>query len=60
MNLFIKQKQTHRHRNQTMVTKEDGEIWINWEYRINIDIPPYTKQTARLHCIAQGVMFSIL
>ena len=43
MNLFIKQKQTHRHRNQTMVTKEDGEIWINWEYRINIDILPYTK-----------------
>ena len=35
MNLFIKQKQTHRHRKQTMVTKEDGETWINWEYRIN-------------------------
>ena len=41
MNLFIKQKQTHRYRKQTMVTKEDGETWINWEYRINIDT--YTK-----------------
>ena len=40
---LIYRTEIDKHRNQTMVTKEDGEIWINWEYRINIDIPPYTK-----------------
>ena len=33
MNLFIKQKQTFRHRKKLMVTKEEGG-GINWEYEV--------------------------
>ena len=43
MNLFTKQKQIHRHRKQTMVTK--GEKYrggINWEFGVD----KYT-----LHCV---------
>ena len=36
MNLFTKQKQTHRHRKLTMVTKgERVGRGINWEFGIN-------------------------
>ena len=44
MNLFIKQKQAHRHRNKLMVTKEEGGRGIHWEYKINRCIQPYRKQ----------------
>ena len=42
MNLFTKQKQIHRHRKQTRVTK--GK-WggINWEYGMNKCLLPYMK-----------------
>ena len=39
MNLFIKQKQTHRHRKQSYGYQR-GEVggWINWELGIDIHI----------------------
>ena len=35
MNLFGKQKQTHRLRNKLLITKEEG-LGIHWKYGINI------------------------
>ena len=37
MNLFTKEKQTHRHRKQTTVTKgkRGGENGMDWEFGVN-------------------------
>ena len=43
MNLFTKQKQTHRHRKQTYVYQR-GKRGINQEFGVNIYILPYIKQ----------------
>ena len=46
MNLFMKQKQTHRHKKQTMVTKGDRG-WRDklgvWDYQIHTTIPYSTE-----------------
>ena len=45
INLFTKQKQTHRHRKQTY-NYQSGKGWggINWEFRINRYTILYIKQ----------------
>ena len=43
MNLFTKQKQTHRHRKQTWEPKEKGDGAINGEFGINRYTPLYIK-----------------
>ena len=35
MNLFIKQKQAHRHREQTYIYQREKGWRINWEFGIN-------------------------
>ena len=42
MNLFPKQKETHRHRKQTYGYQRGG--WINQEFRVNIYTLVYIKQ----------------
>ena len=46
MNLFTKQKQTHRHRKQTYGYKRKQWGGINWEYGINRYTPLYIKQVS--------------
>ena len=43
MNLFTKQKQTHRRRKQTYGSKGEGVVGINWEFGINRYTLPYIK-----------------
>ena len=44
INLFAKQKQTHRHRKQTGLLKGKGKERINQELKINVKTLPYIKQ----------------
>ena len=44
MNLFTKQKQTHKHRKQTFDYQRGNGGGINQEWRINRQIPQYIKQ----------------
>ena len=44
MNLFIRQKQTHRHRKQTESSKAKGREWLNQEFEIKIYTLLYIKQ----------------
>ena len=53
MNLFAKQEQRHRHREQMYGLQwGEGEGGMNWE--IGIDT------TMRTYCIAQGILLSVL
>ena len=58
MNLFIKQKQTHRLREQLTVTGGEGlKGGIDWEFGIDKYTLLYLKQiTNRTYCIAQGTL----
>ena len=50
MNIFTKQKQTHRHRKQTSLPKrKGGGEGINQEFGSNIYILLYTKQINNKH-----------
>ena len=44
MNLFTKQKETHRHRKQTYGYQGEDGGGINWEQGINRCTLPYIKQ----------------
>ena len=44
MNLFTKQKWSHRSRKQTMITKGEKGGVIHWDIRIHIDILLCIKQ----------------
>ena len=44
MNLFTKEKQTHRHRKQTYNYQRGKGGGINWQYGINRCTLPYIKQ----------------
>ena len=35
MNLFVKQKQTHRHGKEFVVAKREGTKLMNWEFGVN-------------------------
>jgi len=43
INLFTKQKQTHRHRKKTYGHQRGKGGGINWDFRINIHILLYVK-----------------
>ena len=61
MNLFTKQKQTHRHRKQTYGYQRGRGGGINWEFEINRCTLSYIKQiNKRMHGIVQGIAFDIL
>ena len=61
MNLFTKQKQTHRHRKQTISYQRGRGGGINWEFEINRCTLSYIKQVnKRVYCIPQGTIFDIL
>ena len=54
MNLFTKQKQTHRHRKQTWEPKEKGDGAINGEFGINRYTPLYIKQINKIVLYSTG------
>ena len=61
MNLFTKQKQTHRHRKQTYSYQRGRGGERTWEFEINRCTLSYIKQVnKRVYCIAQGTIFDIL
>ena len=59
MNLFTKQKHTHRHRKQIYSYKVGGGM--NWEFGINIYTLQYIRQiNTRTDCIAKGITYNFL
>ena len=63
MNLSTKQKQTHRHREQLMVTKEERGLGRDklgvWDQQVQTTIYKIDK-TTRSYCIEQGTIFNSL
>ena len=60
INLFTKQKQTHRQRKQTYASQSGKGVGINWDFGLNRYTLLYIKQINKAYCIAQGAMFNIL
>ena len=61
----MKQKQTHGHKEQTVVAKGEGEGeggggGKDWEFGISRCKLLYIGWINKVHCIAQGTIFNIL
>ena len=61
MNLFTKQKQSHRFRKEIMVTNREQGEGINWEFDIDKYILLYIKQmTNKDSRVAWGTLLNTL
>ena len=62
MNLYTKQKQTHRHRGQTSAAKRELQWWgVEWEFGVSRCKLLHRKQISnKVLCVAQGAIFNIL
>ena len=63
MNLSTKQKQTHRHREQTCGCQRGGKLRERWSATLGLadaNYYIYNGQTIRSYCMAQGTIFNIL
>ena len=59
----MKQKQTHRHREQTCGCQGGGKVGEGWTGSLGLaDANSYieNRRTTRSYCITQGTIFAIL
>ena len=62
-NLFTKQKQTHRFRNEFMVTGGKGGGGIDWEFGIDMYTLLYLKQITHkdlIHSTGNSAQYSVI